>query len=102
MKTLLFLILSASVVSCADLGVPTPPDDISNFTGTVVKQSGDFYLIYSDTRYQGASIFFPENLSSSFRSDGLRIRFSGRLNILPNVQYAYAPLTLTFISIIQQ
>ena len=93
---LVLLALFALAVGCQDFGQPSD-DDILNFTGTIIEETVDFYVIHSDTPFQNSSTFYPLNLPNSFKRDGLRIRFSGRVEISPNAQYLHLPLKISAI-----
>jgi hypothetical protein len=91
---LMFVMLSA----CKDLGEEPRTLDIIGGTGIVIEQSVQFYIIQSDFPLQiGVRTFYPMNLPDTFRKNGLRVRFSGRVEIDPTAQYLYCPLRLSSI-----
>jgi hypothetical protein len=99
---LVVLVLALSV-GCSDQGHQVVPsaDDVINHTGVVKQMSSDAFIIISDYIYQGQNEHFaPTNLPDSFKTDGLRVLFSGkRGEIPPNVRMMGTPLTLSSIEI---
>jgi hypothetical protein len=96
-RILLMWLLLIPAAGCTDLGEP-PAVDLVNQTGTIVRDSAQFYLIRCDTQVlKQGTLLFPLNLTDPFKRDGLRIRFSGNLEVDPLTQYLYPPLRLTAI-----
>lgn len=98
---LALLVLTAG---CKDLGEPST-DDIVNYEGTIIQQSTETFetfLIESDIPFQNQRTFYPLNLGSAFEIDGLRIRFSGNIEIAPNAIYAHPPIRLSHIELIKR
>jgi len=96
------LALSILTAGCGDLGEPSA-DDVVNRMGTIVAMSPATYLIVSDvTAQKNATTYYPLNLPDAFKRDGLRIRFSGRIEADPAAQYLYAPLRLSRIEAIER
>jgi hypothetical protein len=91
-----------SLSGCTDFGVqpiPPVPDDVVDATGTIVEPSADYFLIKADptlSKPQGWT-FYPLNLPETFKIDSLRVRFSGKVEVLPNAQYLYTPLRISSI-----
>ena len=87
---------------CTDIGEPSH-DDFVNSLGTIIQDPVGTHLIKTEPVIKGEfSTFYPLNLSDNFRSAGLRIRFSARFEILPNVSYLYPPIRLTKIAAVGQ
>lgn len=96
------LALSILTAGCGDLGEPSA-DDVVNCRGTIIQTSPATYLIESDVTVQkNATTYYPLNLPGAFKRNGLRIRFSGRLEVDPTAQYLYAPLRLSRIEAIER
>ena len=91
------------VFACTDNGSQVVPsaDDVVNYTGAIKQMSSDAFIIISNYIYQGQNEHFaPTNLPDSFKTDGLRVLFSGkRGEIPPNVRMMGTPLTLSSIQI---
>jgi hypothetical protein len=94
-------VLLLSVTSgCTDLGEPSS-DDIINSTGTIILEHAQFFLIRSDVALEGhLQTFYPLNLPEDFRRGGLRVRFSGSIEVDSTVQYAFPPIRLSRIELI--
>ncbi len=96
----LALILPLFVMGCKDNGVQ-PNDDMVNFTGTVILESAQTYLIRSDVPYQKTvTTFYPLNLTALYRQNGLRIRFSANVEADPWAQYIWLPIRLSSVEIL--
>jgi hypothetical protein len=85
------------VPACEDLGEPST-DDVVDSSGTIIQRSSETFLIQSDAAFQQkGTTFYPLNLPDEFRRDGLRIRFSGKLEVDPTALYLYIPIRLSRI-----
>ncbi len=93
------LVLPLLVIGCRDIGVQ-PNYDMVNFTGTVILESTQTYLIRSDLPYQNTVTFYPLNLAAPYRQNGLRIRFSANVEVEPNVMYIALPIRLSSVEIL--
>ncbi len=93
------LVLPLLVIGCGDLGVQ-PGYDMVNFTGTVILESAQTYLISSDVPYQNTVTFYPLNLAAPYRQHGLRIRFSANVEVEPNAMYIALPVRLSSVEIL--
>lgn len=90
-------VLLICVGSCKDLGAP-PDVDLVNQTGTIVQESTQTCLIRCDHQVlKQGTVLSPVNLPDPFKRTGLRIRFSGNIEVDPLTQYLYPPLRLTAI-----
>ena len=62
----------------------------------VIQELDDLFVIVDETEF--GTRFFAQNLPDEFKSDGLRVVFSGRRGeIPPNVTLIGTPLTLSSI-----
>ena len=87
---------------CADLG-EQPNDDLVDYTGTIIQETTQSFLIKSDAAFENyLKTFYPLNLPNAFKEDGLRICFSGNIEIDPTTLYRYPPIRLTRITSIGQ
>ncbi len=93
------LILPLLVIGCRDNGVQ-PSYDMVDFTGTVILESSQTYLIRSDVPYQNTLTFYPLNLAAPYRQNGLRIRFSADVEVDPNAMYIALPIRLSSLEIL--
>ena len=100
---LLSIVAMLTILSaCRDLGEPPATLDITNATGTVLEASPTFYVIQCDFPLQiSTRTFYPTNLPDAFRKNGLRVRFSGKIDSSPGLDYLYLPVRLTFIERLQ-
>jgi hypothetical protein len=77
------LYLALLFFSCSGSIAPFEDADIINCTGTIIYvadlQDQAIYYIQSDITYQGTDKLYPTNLPGSYKIDGLRVVFSGRL-----------------------
>jgi hypothetical protein len=87
------------IAGCKDLGEPST-DDMANYRGTIIEQWTGTFLIESDISFQNQRTFYPLNLDSAFKRDGLRIRFSGKIDIDPTAQYILPPIRLSHIELL--
>jgi hypothetical protein len=94
LNTSLLVALSTIVLGCSDLGEPTN-DDLVDFTGTIVQDSPQTFLIETDVAYQNLKTFYPLNLETEFRTDGLRVRFSGKIEVESYVDYIWPNIRLS-------
>jgi len=91
-----------SLSGCSDFGtppVPPIPDDVVRVTGTVLQQSAGYFLLEADSlmgNFQ-TRIVSPVNLPDTFKIDRLRVRFSGKFEGDPWVQYRFLPFRISFI-----
>jgi hypothetical protein len=96
------VVLIVTFSGCKDLGEQPQTLDIVNAAGTVVQQSPTFYVIRCDFPFQiSTQTFYPTNLPDAFRKDGLRVRFSGKIDSSPWIDYLYLPIKLTTIERLQ-
>ncbi len=95
----IMLVLPLLLIGCGDLGVQ-PSYDMVKFTGTVILESAQTYLIRSDVPYQNTVTFYPLNLAALYRQNGLRIRFSANVEVQPNVMYIALPIRLSSVEIL--
>ena len=80
-------LLAATLLgSCGDDTAPTAirsVDDIVNHEGTI-RQIGVWgFAIYDESAPVTGSRYAPSNLPESFKQDGLRVLFSGRIGLIP-------------------
>jgi hypothetical protein len=88
--------LTLLIAGCSDLG-EAPRDEFVNYFGTIVDHGAGVFLLESDQPIALAHTVYPTNLPPEFQRDGMRVIFSGRLDILPGVRYIYLPLKLSSI-----
>jgi hypothetical protein len=91
-----------SFSGCSDSGTPPAPpipDDVVRATGTVLEQSAGYFLLEADSLLGNSQtrIVDPVNLPEAFKIDQLRVRFSGKFEGDPWVQYRFLPLRISFI-----
>jgi hypothetical protein len=90
------------LAGCKDLGEPSS-DDVINYRGTVSQQSPETFFIESDIAFENhLKTFYPLNLGDTFRRDGLRIRFSGKIEIDPTSEYIVPPIRLSRVVLLEQ
>lgn len=83
---------------CAYLG-EEPTNDLIDYTGTIIQETPQSFLIESDTALDNYfKTFYPLNLPDTFKRNGLRIRFSGNIEIEPTGMYRYPPIRLSRVA----
>lgn len=101
-KGVIIVSLFSLAAGCADLGEQAN-NDLVDYTGTVIQEPTQSFLIESDAAFDAnLKTFYPLNLPDVFKQDGLRIRFSGNIEIDPTALYRYPPIRLSRIASIGQ
>ena len=91
--------IQASLIGFTDSGTSTDPDEITHATGTVAQFSTDFILVNADNPISSYRVYtvYPLDLPEAFRRDKIRVRFSGKMEVNPEVDYLYPPLRISII-----
>jgi len=98
----LVLILFTLLAGCKDLGQPSS-DDMIDYRGTVSQQSPETFFIESDIAFENHfKTFYPLNLGDTFKRDGLRIRFSGKIEIDPTCECIVPPIRLSRVELLER
>jgi hypothetical protein len=95
-------LLFVLTAGCKDLGEPST-DDIVNYSGTIIQETAQSFLIESDTAFENhLKTFYPLNLENPFKIGGLRLRFSGKIETAPFAQYAHPNIRLSRMELIER
>lgn len=95
-------ILFTLLAGCKDLGEPSS-DDMTDYRGTVSQQSPETCFMESDIAFENhLKTFYPLNLRDTFKRDGLRIRFSGKIEIDPTCEYVVPRIRLSRVELLEQ
>jgi hypothetical protein len=103
-RSLLYLvpIVFILLAGCKDLGEPSS-DDMTDYRGTVSQQSREIFFIESDIAFENHfKTLYPLNLGDTFKRDGLRIRFSGKIEIDPTCECIVPPIRLSRVVLLRQ
>jgi hypothetical protein len=96
------LFLFIFTAGCKDLVEPST-DDIVNYSGTIIQETAQSFLIESDTAFENhLKTFYPLNLDNAFKTSGLRVRFSGKIETDPTAYYMHPPIRLSRMDLIER